>query len=225
MKQKRCSQKPAETNLSSPRSEEMPVPPVYTPGRAAPLKGTSQSSVAASPGAAPPAPAWLTASGQWAGTSWGARTEDFLCTRHKAALVLQLSDFWSQISRKCPLLDNLLWVWHLSFASPPIQWPCVHRHRSYPVWWLQKNSPTDFISLPLLHYGYSHVLRSPVKLCCQICLPAGLPMHTHWQTRLWHSAASPALPVSRSKPHWQNAQMPAEESWELIVLSPVSKFL
>lgn len=150
MKQKRCSQKPAETNLSSPRSEEMPVPPVYTPGRAAPLKGTSQSSVAASPGAAPPAPAWLTASGQWAGASWGPRAEDFLCTGHTAALVLQLADFWSQIPRKCPLSDNLLWVWHLSFASPPIQRPCIHRHCCYPVWWLQKNSPTDLISLPLL---------------------------------------------------------------------------
>jgi len=59
MKQKRCSQKSVDTNISPLLSEEMPIPPAYTPGRAALLKETSQSSMATSPEADLPAPAWL----------------------------------------------------------------------------------------------------------------------------------------------------------------------
>lgn len=56
MKQKSYSQKSVDTNLSPLLSEEMPVPPVYTPGKAALLKETSQSSMATSPEADLPAP-------------------------------------------------------------------------------------------------------------------------------------------------------------------------
>lgn len=64
MKQKSSSQKSVDTNLSPLLSEEMPVPPVYTPGRAALLKETSQSSMATSPEADLPAPTWLTTNRQ-----------------------------------------------------------------------------------------------------------------------------------------------------------------
>lgn len=94
-KQKRCSQKSVDTNISPLLSEEMPVPPAYTPGRAALLKETSQSSMASSPEADLPAPTWLLR----AGRKWGqaasqrARATYFFCivaNFHTTALVLQV---------------------------------------------------------------------------------------------------------------------------------------
>lgn len=47
--------KSADRNISPLLSDELPVPPVYTPGRTALFKETSQSSLATSPEADLPA--------------------------------------------------------------------------------------------------------------------------------------------------------------------------
>lgn len=156
MKQKRCSPKSVETNTSPLLSEEMPVPPVYAPGWAAPFKTTSQSPMAPSPEGDLPAPARLTASRQQ-GLLKGEKKQFLPRCGQLSRGCSGAASLWPlrQISRKCPLSDTCCehQAPECCFMPVPaaflVGW--VHRQVSYHVQWFPKYSLADFAFLPLPH--------------------------------------------------------------------------